>query len=738
MTTDSQRLPESASTWRMQRGFQRVRELASRGHGKVGAFALFALATGLWLLPVLADLDGRILGERANDTTSTARDYWVAEQSGRTPFTLREDRFIGAPEGRPSVSAIQIANAVQPAFVWALKSAIGTLPALNVFLLLGFLLTAFMTFVLLSQLGLGFLPSIFGGYVFGFSPWLFEQGFAGHVNLTHAWVLPLIVLALLRLRRRRTIANASLVGLALALAFYMQSYLGLLGSVAAVIFIAVDFGSRPTWSERLWSLTLFDVSCVFTFLALLPAVATALVQRDDVAGAFSTQSSDFFGAKPSAYVVPSARQPFAEQFLASDSWPPPYIGDAVVFFGYSTITLAIVGLILAIRRHPTLAMRPDRPFAVLFAAILLPLAFVISLPPQLSVGGLEFPTPSVLIGEITSAWRIYSRFGVLVGLALAILAAYALHALILRYGPRGQWLVAGFIAVAAFELAPGPPVPTWAANPVPAYVKWLANHPGGIIAQYPLREYGTAESVAHTKAALYYQTKHGHPIFATDEAFAFTREESIRLLAGSLHEARASLLLALEGVKYVLVHDKVYRALDQEPPTPSRRDYRLIAEVDDVRIFTLRNRPRTRTVDDILDAPASVARLATLRGLSIQLGREGFYTVEPSGWRWLNQGGVIEFTNASTAELFRVEFQAFTNRQPRTLELRSPDGTVLDSVQVLTSTTDVSFGPLTLPRGRFELVLHAIPGPEGFEVPDGRIVSVYVSPPSIKTVASNR
>lgn len=713
--------------------------LAARGDGKVGAFAFFALVTALWLLPVLADLNGRVLGERPNDTTSTVRDYWVAEQSGKTPFTLRRDRFIGAPEGRPAVSAIQIANAIQPAFVWAVKSATGTLAALNLFLLFGFLLTAFVTFVLLSQLGLGFLPSLFGGYVFGFSPWLFEQGFAGHVNLVHAWVLPLLVLALLQVRRRRTIISAALVGATLALAFYMQSYLGLLAAAMATTFLVIDLVTSRTWSERLWSLTLFDIACIAALVALAPPIATGLLQRDDVSGAFATESADFFGARASWYVIPSARQPVAKPFIESDTWPPAHVGDAVVFFGYSTIALAIVGLVLTARRRSILTAQSDRRFALLFAAVLLPTAFVTSLPPRISVGGLELPTPSVLIGSVTSAWRIYSRFGVLVGLALAILAAYTLHALIARYGRRGKWVAAGLIAVAAFELAPGPPVPTWATDPEPAYVTWLRNHPGGIVAHYPLDDYDTAESVGYAKAALYYQTRHAHPIFGIDEGFALSRAESIRLLSRQLAEPRASLLLALEGVKYVLVHDDIYRAIGEDPPTPSRREYRPVADVDGVRIFALRNRNRRRSVDDILGSVTSLAQLANLRGLTIQLGKAGFYKVEPqTGWRWLHQDGAIEVINASTADRFQLKLQAFTNRQPRTLELRRRDGTVLDRVEVLTSTTDVTFGPFSLPRGRIELMLHATPGPEPFEVPDGRVTSVYVSPPSIQVVAPPR
>ena len=690
--------------------------------------------TAAWLWPLLADLDGSVLGDRPNDASSTVRDYWAAERSGKTPFTLERDAYIGAPEGRRSLAAIQIANAVQPTFVWALKDVTGLLAALNVFLVLGFVLSAFVTFLLLGQLGLGFLPSIFGGYVYGFSPWLFEQAFAGHVNLVHAWVLPLLVLALLRMRSQRTVVSAGLAGLAIALAFYVQSYLGLLAGAAAVVFLAVELGVARTWTERRRALSLFAVALASALVALGPAVAATLVQNDELSGVFATPSSDFFGADISSYFIPSARQPLAERFLADDSWPPPHLGDAVVFFGYSTLGLALAGLVPAARRHPAIAASPERAIAVLFAAVLLPLAFITSLPPRVSIAGLDVPTPSHVIGEVTVAWRIYSRFGLLVGLALVILAASALHVFIARNGHRGRWVAAGLIAFAALELAPGVTVPIWASNPTPPYVQWLAKRPAGIVANYPLRvrtpQRGAATWVEHAKSTAYYQTKHGHPIYAIEEGFS-ARSEAIRLLSQSLQETESTSFLAAEGVTYVLVHDEVYRAMGEDAPTPADGEYRYVTELDGVRVFVLRSKSRAESVDDLLEA--SVGRLARLQGLRAAFGVSGFYDPEIVG-RWLYQDGVIQISNESTAERFRFSLRGVSNRQPRTLELRNDEGTILGSAKVLTTRTKISFGPFPLPRGRSDLVLHTTPGPEPFQAADERITSVHLSSLSIEAV----
>jgi len=284
-----------------------------------------------------------------------------------------------------------------------------------------------------------------------------------------------------------------------------------------------------------------------------------------------------------------------------------------------------------------------------------------------------------------------------------------------------------------FEFAPGATVPTWAADPTPLYVRWLATQPAGIVANYPVRvqlPYRGAEAwVEHAKSTAYYQTRHGHPIYAIEEGFP-ERSQAIRLLTQPLNETSAS-FLAAEGVKYVLVHDAVYGAMDEAPPTPADSEYRYLTELDGVRVFLLRAKPRRQSVDDLLEA--SVDLLAKLQGLQATFAVSGFYDPEPAG-RWMYQDGVIQISNESTADRFRIELVGLSNRQPRKLELRDSEGTILASANVSTSETTIRFGPFPLPRGRSDLVLHTTPGPELFQAADERITSVYFSSLSIEAI----
>ena len=128
----------------------------------------FSAVTILWLLPLVAHLGSSVSNE-ASDATSGARDYWAAERQGATPFTLDHDRLMDAPEGTDVSAAVQIANGIQPAFVLVAKELVGFVAALNLYMLLGFVLSGFLMFVLLDRLGLHVLASAFGGYVYALS-----------------------------------------------------------------------------------------------------------------------------------------------------------------------------------------------------------------------------------------------------------------------------------------------------------------------------------------------------------------------------------------------------------------------------------------------------------------------------------------------------------------------------------------------------------------------------------------
>ena len=167
------------------------------------AAVVTALATTAWMPAVVLHPDDRVLRE-ASDASSTARDYWSMTERGTNPLRRSTIRSWGAPEGTDVLLQIAVANALQPLFVWSVKSVTGILGAINLFMLLGLVLTGTVTYALLDRLGVHPLAAAFGAYAFTFNTYLLRKIVYGHGSLVHAWVFPALVLAWLELRRRRT------------------------------------------------------------------------------------------------------------------------------------------------------------------------------------------------------------------------------------------------------------------------------------------------------------------------------------------------------------------------------------------------------------------------------------------------------------------------------------------------------------------------------------------------------
>src|SRR5262249_14511186 len=155
---------------------------------------------------------------------------------------------------------------------------------------------------------------------------------------------------------------------------------------------------------------------------------------------------------------------------------PGDLTEETLFVGYTTLVLAVVAVVLLARRDPRLV----EPRVVLFAAVLVPVAFLLSLAPSYPAGPVTIPTPSRVLAHVTTYLRVLARFGELAGMGLAILAAIALTALAARPGRWWRLLPAAALLLVAVELLPENP-PLVDAGARPQWVRWLAAAPRGIV-----------------------------------------------------------------------------------------------------------------------------------------------------------------------------------------------------------------------------------------------------------------
>ena len=548
------------------------------------AIVFFTTAAVFWFHGIVFHPQHELLRGIA-DGTSQLRDYWAANHVHRTPFTFARDPLNGAPEGRPLTTAIQVGQAYQPGFVTVGGSVIGLIAAWNLLIVVGFVATSSATFALLRSIGCTFTASLFGGYAFGFSPWAFERASAGAPAFDNAWIFPLCIAALF-FARRRTWRSVIPGGVAFAGAFYVASYFGLLACLLAGLYWLVEIVRLRSRSELLRTSALLALQFGVALLCYAPALAVYLKNTQAVSQQISNPSRQLqnLGASVREYFLPYGHHPIlgtiTQHVPGSGNFP-----EATLFYGYSTMLLASIAFVLLVKRNRWLVENRYRLAIARFAVILTPAAFAFSLKSHIHIVGTTVPTPSAFTSHITTLWRVYARFGVLFGLAIAVLAALALSAI--------RWRSATIVSVAAlailvgFEYLPGH-IATFSATARPAYVVWLQDHPGGIVASYPAPT-DQPEALSLAQQEYWYQHFHAHPLYTYfGSGTGGTREDGIRILSRYLNDPETPGILADEHVRYVVVHDDVYAEEHMQPPgVPSGMS--LVATFKGQRILELQN-----------------------------------------------------------------------------------------------------------------------------------------------------
>ena len=701
--------------------------------GRVAAAAaIYAVLTIGWMFPIVVHPESRIL-YGVSDSTSQLRDYWAAEVQHQNPFTFRHDALTGAPQGRTLAPAISYANAAQPAFVWTLKGALGLVGSWNVFILLGFLLTGVCSFALLDSLGATFGASLFGSYVMTFNPWNFERAFSGHIAFLHEWVFAALIAALLFWWKRGTLRSALVPTVALALCFYMAAYFGLFASFLTFVFFAVAAATRTPVS-RLRATGTCATVYGGTLVLLAPTLVLYARERSAVSAiaAHPTAQLTSYGASVWAYLTPYYHHPFLSWITNAVATPGSFT-EQTLFYGYSTMILAIVSVVLLVRRSSWLSAVNKRRQAALFAAVLVPGAFIMSLPSKIY----GIPMPATLVGHFTTFWRVYARFGILVGIGLAILAAFALT--YLTRVRRWWWITPIALVILAFEFLPGH-ITSFSTTAKPDYVSWLASEPTGIVATYP-PALDLGPGIDLSSQQYWYQTLHGQPLFAFfGPGTIHTPAYALRILSRYVTNPLTPGILATEHVKYVVVHDDVYRAEHLPPPVLDARHFGLIKRFKTVRVFSVTG-PHIDLNTLLADNQSEITQVEGQPPVTVLYG-SGFNPSESyqgTTRRWMINDGVLKISNdyygsGTTAELTGL---VFSNAQPRKLTLVDQKGHVLASQDVPTSEVPLKLGPFTLPRGELTLKLTASPDAATLGPNDPRLATVFISPIEVEPVTIN-
>jgi hypothetical protein len=233
-------------------------------------------------------------------------------------------------------------------------------------------------------------------------------------------------------------------------------------------------------------------------------------------------------------LVRRAPEEVATYSLAPSAYFQPTSHTYVGFFA--------LGLALA-----SLAFRPPGGWLRLSLALLAIVGFACSLRPGTSLVGLELPMPSELVHSVVPYFRVFARLAVLVSLAVAILAAFALDRLFAAR--QVVWSAAGgmLALAAAADLWRSLPDPAADLGSQDAVAEELAAG-SGAVAEYPLFGFDNDRIGDY----LLRQLRHTRPLLngSVDGTLSATLADA----AGSLRSPQARAALTLAGVTDVVVN----------------------------------------------------------------------------------------------------------------------------------------------------------------------------------------
>ncbi len=506
---------------------------ATRGRGG-SALAIFALLAVIHTWPLATDPAHLSRNENGDTELNTWIVAWIAHQLPRDPLHLFDANIFHPEPGTLAFSEPLLV----PGLMGAPLSWLGASPVLvyNLLLLLGFVLTAQAGYLLARAITGDHMASLLAGSVMAFNSHMLTR--LPHLQAIHAEWLPLALLALWRLLEEDSARTRHALWLAVFVSCLALTagYLAIMGLVA----LGVMFLARPQrwWGAsgapvllRLGLAAALSAVVVFTILAPYARIHEThrLVRTLDIVAEYS--------ATATSYLVTNGRFHY-------DLWSHHFWGQSDALFpGITAIGLSCFALVAGRRGWRA-------PAARTFAAIGLT-GVVLSLGPATPIYTWlyhAFPPMESL--------RAASRFGFLLTVAVAILAACGLAECRVRAGARrARWIAIGAIVAATLEVLVAP-IRYEAFNGIPGLYRLIADDPDAVVVEMP---FPPAEEFGKNTPFVLASTAHWKPLLNGYSGFV---PSSYRRRAEALQRfpfaPEAFDELHRAGVTHVVVHLGLY------------------------------------------------------------------------------------------------------------------------------------------------------------------------------------
>jgi len=414
--------------------------LASVWPGQLLIIAIYSLLTVILTYPVAFRLTTHIPGR--GDAPWFLWDLWQFKRAivdlGTNP--LCTDMIFYPLTDVP----VMWQTPINEFFTIPIQMVLGLVLTNNLLFLASFVLSGYTAYRLGFYVTGSRAASFIVGLIYAFAPYHFAHGL-GHLSLITLQWLPLAALCTLRLIESPGVKTSFWAGLTMALAGLSSPYY--------LVFFAFPFGLTfvvyHLWADPGRFLRRRFLVCLVASLLIAIAVSSPfyfsyLHLDPDLRETIDSLSETALGESADllCYVIPSAWHPVFGEKAAPfyGNFTSGNLAEMTLFLGYTASVLSSWA-IFRVRDRKTL-------FWTAFGV----LALVFSLGPILHINGKAlFPLPYALLLKIPPlrAFRVPSRYGIMVTLAVSVLSGFAVRDIIdrLQVRPATRLAVVGILAV---------------------------------------------------------------------------------------------------------------------------------------------------------------------------------------------------------------------------------------------------------------------------------------------------
>lgn len=525
---------------------------------------LFVSLTFLITYPLFFMVNKSISGFQSTDEPSVWYFWWL-KYSHANNLNHADCRYISYPFGQDFGGF----DRLYPIWSWAKKLvAVSTNHSFsyNIEVISSFVLSGLFVYLLMLLVSADSKTAVFSGIIYAFSPYHFARAWQ-HIGLTHVQWIPLYIYALVKMRENtgntKKIMFLSLTLFLVASFDYYYLYFML---IATVFFWVYCLAMNRRDSKRLTVNIVLGAVLAGSVITIIlwPLIKTRLLipqtKAVSVWGLYRP-FEDLFSqsARPLSYFIPSSEHPFlgwlAKDLIGTDMYGMSFTEHAL-YLGWIPLILAFVAFRRWSRnRRPPVAEREN--FYIGFFVFLAVASWFFSQPPWWNIFGFKLYMPSFFMYKILPMFRAYCRFGIVVMLAVAVLAGFGLKFFLERFKSRKTKIAvtALFCGLVLFEFWNWPPYKVIDLSRVPAVYYWLKEQPNDIVvAEYPL-DYDSPSELYK-----FFQTVHERKII--NGTIPGTHANKVAQEIRRLSAPKTASILKWMGVKYVVVHKDDYLKTD--------------------------------------------------------------------------------------------------------------------------------------------------------------------------------